>query len=161
MQSGHALYDLRWSLLNLQQRYYLRSNEMMKKTLVMSVLTSGLLLAASPGFAAEEVTAQEQVKEQVQVKDQAQKKEQIYGSQMMTSQERVEHRKKIRAAKTAEERERIRAEHHEAMKIRAQERGVTLPDVPPERGTRTGTGSGARLRDGSGPSGGSGQNRGR
>ncbi|HPX89093.1 MAG TPA: hypothetical protein PL133_07490 [Methylophilaceae bacterium] len=140
---------------------------MMKKTLVISVLTSGLLLAASSGFAADEVTTQEQAKvqnqveEQVQVKDQVQKKERIYGSQLMTPQERVEHRKKLRSAKTAEERERIRAEHHEAMKIRAQERGVTLPDAPPERGMGMGTGSGARLRDGSGPSGGSGQNRGR
>ena len=140
---------------------------MMKRTLVMSVLTSGLLLAASASYAADEVIAQEQVKvqeqvkEQVQVKDQVQKKEQIYGSQMMTSQERTEHRNKLRAAKTTEERERIRAEHHEAMKIRAQERGVALPDAPPERGTGMGAGSGARLRDSSGPSGGNGQNRGR
>ncbi|MDO9365466.1 MAG: hypothetical protein Q7T58_03855 [Methylotenera sp.] len=113
----------------------------MKRTLVMSTLASGLLIAACAGFAADETTVQEQVKEQV------------YGSQMMTSQERMEHRKKMRAAKTAEERERIRAEHHEAMKVRAQERGVTLPDTPPERGMGIGVGAG--------PSGGSGQNRGR
>lgn len=112
---------------------------MMKRTLVMSVLTSGLLMAVSSGFAADEIAVQEQVKEQTQAKEQVQakekvqKNEQVYGSQMMTSQERIEHRKKMRAAKTAEERERIRAEHHEAMKIRAQERGVTLPDAVPER----------------------------
>ena len=95
---------------------------MIKRTLVMSVLTSGLLLAASSSYAAGEMTTQEPVKVQLQAKDQVQKKEQIYGSQMMTSQERTEQRKKMRAAKTTEERERIRAEHHEAMKIRAQER---------------------------------------
>jgi hypothetical protein len=122
---------------------------MMKRTLVMSVLMSGLLLAASTSYAADEVTAQEQVKvqeqvkEQVQVKEKVQKKEQLYGSQMMTSQERVEQRKKMRAAKTADERERIRAEHHEAMKIRAQERGVTLPDAPPDGGMGMGPGAGS------------------
>ena len=139
----------------------------MKKTLVISVLTSGLLMAVNTGFAADEMTVQEQVKEQTQAKEQVQakekvqKKEQVYGSQLMTKQERMEHRKKMRSAKTAEERERVRAEHHEAMKIRALERGVTLPDAPPEGGMGIGTGNGARLRDGSGPSGGSGQDRGR
>ncbi len=122
----------------------------MKRTLVMSVLTSGLLMAASSGFAADDMAVQEQVKEQTQVKEKVQKKEQVYGSQMMTSQERMEHRKKMRAAKTAEERERIRAEHHEAMKVRAQERGVTLPDAPPERGMGQGSGAGNNAESGGG-----------
>lgn len=39
----------------------------------------------------------------------------IYGSQMMTQQERIEHRNRMRAAKTLEEREQIRAEQHEQM----------------------------------------------
>ena len=116
---------------------------MMKRALVMSVLTSGLLLAASSSYATDEMTTQEPVKVQLQTKDQVQKKEQIYGSQMMTSQERVEQRKKMRAAKTTEDRERIRAEHHEAMKMRAQERGVTLPDTPPDGGMGMGAGSGS------------------
>ena len=116
---------------------------MMKRTLVMSVLTSGLLLAASSSYATDEMTTQEPVKVQLQTKDQVQKKEQIYGSQMMTSQERVEQRKKMRAAKTTEDRERIRAEHHEAMKMRAQERGVNLPDTPPDGGMGMGAGSGS------------------
>jgi hypothetical protein len=58
----------------------------------------------------------------------------IYGSQMMTEQERLEHRNRLRSAKTLEERERIRTEHHEQMVERARERGVTLPDEPPMRG---------------------------
>lgn len=58
----------------------------------------------------------------------------IFGSQMMTPQERIEHRERMRAAKTLEERERIRAEHHEQMLKRAKERGVTLPEEPPMRG---------------------------
>ncbi|WP_248280628.1 hypothetical protein, partial [Aromatoleum aromaticum] len=58
----------------------------------------------------------------------------VYGSQIMTPQERAEHRDRMRAARTLEEREQIRAEHHERMVERAKERGVTLPDEPPMRG---------------------------
>ena len=53
----------------------------------------------------------------------------IYGSQMMTNQERIEHRNKMQAAKTAEEREQVRLQHHEQMQLRAKEQGVTLPDT--------------------------------
>lgn len=58
----------------------------------------------------------------------------IYGSQLMTNQERIEHRNKLRAAKTVEEREQIRLQHHEQMQLRAHERGVVLPDAPPAQG---------------------------
>lgn len=57
----------------------------------------------------------------------------ICGAQMMTREERAEHMTKMRSAKTLEERERIRAEHYEAMQARAKERGVALPDEPPCR----------------------------
>jgi hypothetical protein len=40
----------------------------------------------------------------------------------------------MRTAKTAEEREQIRKEHHERMKARAAERGVTLTEEPPAGG---------------------------
>lgn len=59
----------------------------------------------------------------------------IYGNQLMTEQERIEHRERMRAAKTDAERDQIRREHHELMKERGRARGVTLPDEPPtERG---------------------------
>lgn len=73
---------------------------------------------------------------------QVQKREQIYGSQLMTPQERKEHRAKLRAAKTEQEREQIRIDHHKLMQERAKERGVTLPDAPPMRGKGMGPGSG-------------------
>ncbi len=66
----------------------------------------------------------------------------IYGSQLMTNQERIEHRNKLRAAKTAEEREQVRLQHHEQMQLRAKEQGVTLPDTPPAQGGRQGRGMG-------------------
>lgn len=82
--------------------------------------------------------------------------EQIYGSQLMTQQERNEHRDRMRTAKTAEEREQVRNEHHERMKARAQERGVSLPDNPPARGAGMGPGGGAGQKGGGmGPGGGS------
>jgi len=65
----------------------------------------------------------------------------IYGSELMTQQERLEYRDRLRQAQTAEERERIRSEHHEQMTQRARDRGVSLPDMPP--GARGGMGSGA------------------
>ena len=78
------------------------------------------------------VVGQDQTRQQDQVRTQDQ--EQVYGSQLMTQEERMAYRTKMRAAKTQEERERVRAEHHEQMKVRAKERGVTLPDEPPARG---------------------------
>lgn len=67
----------------------------------------------------------------------------VYGAQMMTQQEMDEHRAQMRAAKTLEERERIRAEHHQRMVIRSREKGLTLPDEPPARGGGMGPGWGA------------------
>lgn len=92
-----------------------------------------------------------------------QTQERIYGSQLMTQQERNEHRAQMRQAKTPEERERIRAEHHERMKERARERGITLPDVPPATPGRGmgqggmgqgGMGQGGMGQGGMGPGGG-------
>lgn len=64
----------------------------------------------------------------------------IYGSQLMTHQERIEHRNKMQAAKTAEEREQVRLQHHDQMQQRAKEQGVTLPDTPPAQGGGQGRG---------------------
>lgn len=74
--------------------------------------------------------------------DRVQDQQRIFGSQLMTEQERNEHRLRMRAARTAEEREQIRAEHHAQMMLRAKERGVTLPDEPPPRGMGRGMGPG-------------------
>ncbi|MCK5092941.1 MAG: hypothetical protein KAR30_10485 [Gammaproteobacteria bacterium] len=58
----------------------------------------------------------------------------VYGWQLMTEQERIEHRNKMRSMKTEEEREAYRSEHHMLMQERAKERGVTLPDRTQPRG---------------------------
>lgn len=96
--------------------------EMTKNTLKVALSAIALaLMASSASFAADAP---------------------IYGSQLMTNQERIEHRNKLRAAKTAEEREQVRLQHHEQMQLRAQEKGVTLPDTPPVQGGRQGRGMG-------------------
>jgi len=80
---------------------------------------------------------------------------QVYGSQLMTERERVEHRYNMQNAGTEAERNKIRNEHHKRMQKRAKEKGISLPDKPPANGRgyggKNGSGSGAGKRDGSGP----------
>jgi len=112
--------------------------------LLIGALVAGMAL---PALAQDkdQTRDQDQLRTQDQIRDQD-----IYGSQLMTQQERNEYRNRMRAAKTAQERERIRNEHHEQMQVRAKERGVTLPDAPPaNRGPGMGPGGG-----GMGPGGG-------
>ncbi|MGD8526258.1 MAG: hypothetical protein PVJ63_08405 [Thioalkalispiraceae bacterium] len=68
--------------------------------------------------------------------------EQVYGWELMTEQERAEHRTKMQSMKTKEERERYRLEHHKKMQQRAKQQGVTLPDMPGEQGKGMGDGMG-------------------
>lgn len=82
--------------------------------------------------------------------------EPIYGSQMMTEQERNEHRAQLRSAATEQERDQIRRTHHDQMRARAKERGVTLPEEPPPRGQGLGPGPGAGPGSGAGAGPGSG-----
>lgn len=81
--------------------------------------------------------------------------EQVYGSQLMTQQERLGYRNRMRQAQTQDERERVRAEHHQQMRERARERGVTLPDEPPA-GRGMGQGGGMGQGSGMGPGAGKG-----
>ena len=86
----------------------------------------------------------------------------VFGSQLMTNQERIEHRNKLQAAKTAEAREQVRLQHHEQMQLRAKEQGVTLPDTPPTQGVGQGRGMGpGGGMGGMGPGGGVGPGRNR
>jgi len=66
----------------------------------------------------------------------------IYGSQLMTEEERLLHRERMRSAQSEEEREQIRLEHHKEMQQRAQKLGIELPDEPPAAGMGKGSGQG-------------------
>lgn len=95
---------------------------MRKKILIMLTLVNSLLL--STAWAAEEMWADDRTAQT------AREQERIYGSQLMTEQERSEYREKIHAAPSEEERAKIRMEHHDLMQERAKARGITLPDAP-------------------------------
>jgi hypothetical protein len=111
---------------------------MMKRPLMLSVLAIALSLYAGFVVASGGPTP---VGENAQIQQQ----EHIYGYQLMTPQERIEYRDKMRDAKTAEEREQIRNKHHNIMVIRAKARGVILPAEPPVRGGNMGV-RGGRAR---------------
>jgi hypothetical protein len=83
-----------------------------------------------------------QEKEMKPMQEQMQMQEQVYGWQLMSEQERLEHRQKMQQMKTEEEREAFRREHHEKMQERARQMGVTLPEEPGQRGKGMGPGSG-------------------
>jgi hypothetical protein len=75
----------------------------------------------------------------------------VFGRELMTDQEMAEHRARMRAAATPEEREKIRQEHHQQMVERAKQRGITLPETPP--GPPPGRGMGKGMGQGMGPGG--------
>jgi len=124
---------------------------MIKRTFILSVMVCALSLLTALDSIAEEpqipmqgpirMQRQRQVQEsnqiQGRVRRNTQKKIYIYGSQLMTEQERMEYREKMLRLKTAREREAYRLEHHKKMQIRAREKGVKLPDEIP-----TGVGGG-------------------
>jgi hypothetical protein len=123
---------------------------MNQRKLVM--LLGGAVLALSSLV----LTAHAQSPQQIQTQSRVQTQERVYGSQLMTPQERLEQRNRMLGARTPQERERIRAEHHRRMQVRAQERGVTLPDAPLRQGGGMGPGRGM---GGMGPGGGMGGGR--
>jgi hypothetical protein len=130
-------------MLNPPRAEFLNLAEKKEKTMqrhLVSLMT-GLLIAGvaigtytPPAMAAEKTQAREQ--------------EQVYGYELMTEQERAEHRTRIRSLKTEQEREQFRLEHHKKMQERAKERGVTLPDEPLPRGKGLGGGQGGGMGGG-------------
>ena len=104
------------------------------------VLLAGLITASALMSIGLDVHAQDQVQTQVQ----------IYGSQLMTPAERTEYQSKLRALKTDKERDAFRLDHHDKMKVRAAEKGVTLPNSPPAVGAGPKANSGMGAGPGSG-----------
>lgn len=109
---------------------------MTRRLWIVSTLVTILFFSAGFALAVEQNRVQDRALTQTQ--------EQVYGSQLMTQQERSDYQARMGAANTAAEREQIREKHHEAMIERARERGVTMPeDTPATRGNvMRGDGSG-------------------
>jgi len=62
--------------------------------------------------------ARDRNQDRIQTQDQSRR---TVGRKLMTSEERPQQRAKMRGTKSKEEREKVRAEHHEEMKERAKE----------------------------------------
>jgi hypothetical protein len=75
----------------------------------------------------------------------------IYGSELMTEQERSTLRDRMRATKTLQERDRIRAEHRLQMDARAKERGVMI--IHRDGGASGSNGNGSSSSSGAGAGG--------
>ncbi|MGA7180471.1 MAG: hypothetical protein WBX11_12900 [Thiobacillaceae bacterium] len=111
----------------------------------VAVLCSPVLVHAADGDG-----VQQRVDEKTQQEARVQQRDRIYGSELMTPRERHEYQMKMRSLKTQREREKLRREHHEQMKIRAKKLGKTLPDEPPARGMGAGQGRSGGMGSGAG-----------
>ena len=98
--------------------------------------------------AADQAGDRVQSRDQTKATGQVQSQERVYGSELMTMQERQEYQAKMRSTKTEQEREALRLEHHKQMQERAKAQGKTLPDMPP---AGMGPGSGMGPGGGMGP----------
>jgi predicted secreted protein len=124
----------------------------MSRSSVSKKAVSALIFSAA-AFACAGAYAQDDMRTQTQTP--------IYGSQLMTDAERVAYQTKMRTLKTTAEKDAFRTEHHELMKVRAAEKGVTLPDAPmmnkANKGqAATGKGQGSTGSAGTGAAGGAG-----
>jgi len=115
---------------------------------LISILAFSLCMAGvMPAHAADQVRDQDRTRLQDQ--------DRIYGSELMTPQERTVYQNRMRATKTEQERETLRLEHHKQMQERAKAQGKTLPDMPPAgMGPGSGMGPGMGPGSGMGPGGG-------
>jgi hypothetical protein len=157
---GPALTQINVTLVRTNTLYFAffptyRQGIVMKSFLIGSAFAVAAL-AATMTVAQDRTQVLEQQRiQQLQQSQQQIRDQDIYGSQLMTAQERDQYRQRMLAAKTEQEREQIRLEHHQKMTARAKERGITLPAQPPAGGAAGGMGPG------SGPGFGAGGGRGR
>lgn len=113
---------------------------MKRNSLIAAAVAASFAVATSMGALAQ-TTSQTQTQTQ----------ERVYGSQLMTVQERNEYQQRMRELKTVQARDQFRKEHHVKLQDRAKERGVTLPDEPPAQGKGMGPRTGAAPGTGPGP----------
>jgi len=96
-----------------------------------SVLVLSLSMALGVSAqAADQAQSRDQAK--IPQQTQTQGSERVYGYDLMTEKERTEYQDRMRAAKTNQERETLRLEHHKQMEARAKAQGKTLHDVQPQ-----------------------------
>jgi 1,2-phenylacetyl-CoA epoxidase catalytic subunit len=108
----------------------------MKRTFIYSTAIVALFATAAPVANATDKTRGQ---------GRLQAQDRVYGSQLMTRQERNEYGALMNAARTGKERDQIRQAHQEQMQERAKQRGMTLPDEAPAYGKTQDMGSGGGM----------------
>ena len=95
--------------------------------MVVSVVAAAVfLVVAVDSYSQAQIRQRDQVQERAQEK--TRRHEIIPGSELMTSAEREDYRKRYAAARTDAEREKVRTEHIKAMQERARQRGLQLAE---------------------------------
>lgn len=103
------------------------------RILVAAGAAAAMLMAAADAAGQQQTRQRDQVQSRTQ--ERAGKREIIPGSELMTSREREQYRRRYAAAKTDAERDKVRADHIRAMEERARLRGLQLaPPVAPKAG---------------------------
>jgi hypothetical protein len=103
--------------------------------MTISAAAAAVMVAAAIDAAGQQ-QAQKGEKAQARTQERAGKREIIPGSELMTSTEREDYRRRYAAAKTEPEKEKVRADHIKAMEERARLRGLKLilPAAPKGQG---------------------------
>lgn len=101
--------------------------------ILISLGAAAVMLAAAIDAAGQQ-QAQGREQTQTRTQERAGKHEIIPGSELMTSKERENYRRRYAAAKTDAEKEKVRAEHIKAMQERARLRGLELALPAPRKG---------------------------
>lgn len=118
------------------------------RTLAVSALASTLFIVSATVLAADKDQVKDKTQDKTQDQTQLRDQDRIYGSQLMTQEERLEYRNKMRNLKTQQEREAFQLEHHKQLQERAKEKGVTLPEQPMRPGAGRPGGMGGRMGPG-------------
>ena len=121
----------------------------MNKLASLSSAAMVIALLTQPLYGQESSRVQQGTANQAQTKSQ----DRIYGSELMTQQERNEYQNQMRQLNTEQERTKFRAQHHEQMKQRAKAQGKTLPDDVPAKHGGQGQGQGMGQGQGQGQGG--------
>ncbi|MEZ5503625.1 MAG: hypothetical protein R3E50_13550 [Halioglobus sp.] len=103
-----------------------------------------LALLTQPLCAQEADRVHQETANEAQTMGQMQAQDRIYGSSLMTQQERNEYQNQMRQLKTEQERADFQAQYHGQIKQRAEAEGKTLPDNLPaiREGQSRGAGKG-------------------
>lgn len=99
-------------------------------TIISTLIAAGaaIVMLAAAGESAGQAQVRQRDQVQQRTQERARQHEIIPGSELMTPAEREAYRQRYAAAKTGEEKQKVRAEHVAAMEERARERGLKLAD---------------------------------